>query len=161
MDMDSLEQIIDNAVSRHGLRIVYDIFTSYDLIPYLTDPDGNNWTEANLAGYVDGEPFETCLAYLAGDAKRSDLPHYEQVNSALAQLRFTGNGPVPLIVNRALGAIVLRWRSGSPENAGASIAYMLTALDDQAFGRLGGKWLDNAMATISEIIDEADNDQSG
>ena len=86
MDTDTLETIIDNAIERHGLRVVYNIFTSYDLIPCLVDAHGNYWTEPNLAGYVDGEPFETCLAYLAGDAKKEDLHDHMTHEIAIANL---------------------------------------------------------------------------
>lgn len=149
MNADHLETIIDNAIERHGLRVVYNIFTSYDLIPCLVDAHGNYWTEPNLAGYVDGEPFETCLAYLAGDAKKEDLPDYAAVNTGLLTLRNT----IPLEVNKALANAAARVYTAY------SIVYLLTALEDDVFGQLRKGWLESAKAVISEIIDDLDEER--
>ena len=152
MDTDTLEQIIDNAIERHGLRVVYNIFTSYDLIPCLVDAHGNYWTEPNLAGYVDGEPFETCLAYLAGDAKKEDLHDHMTYEIAIANLRY---GKITRLANRTLMAVTV----GDNLNIGASIVYLLIVLEDDVFGQLRKGWLDSAKAAISEIIDDLDEER--
>ena len=152
MDTDTLEQIIDNAIERHGLRVVYNIFTSYDLIPCLVDAHGNYWTEPNLAGYVDGEPFETCLAYLAGDAKKEDLHDHMTYEIAIANLRY---GEITRLANRTLMAVTV----GDNLNIGASIVYLLIVLEDDVFGQLRKGWLESAKAAISEIIDDLDEER--
>ena len=152
MNADHLETIIDNAIERHGLRVVYNIFTSYDLIPCLVDAHGNYWTEPNLAGYVDGEPFETCLAYLAGDAKKEDLHDHMTYEIAIANLRY---GKITRLANRTLMAVTV----GDNLNIGASIVYLLIVLEDDVFGQLRKGWLDSAKAAISEIIDDLDEER--
>ena len=155
MDTDTLEQIIDNAIERHGLRVVYNIFTSYDLIPCLVDAHGNYWTEPNLAGYVDGEPFETCLAYLAGDAKKEDLPDESTVYKGLL---YVSHDTIPLAVNGALAASAAGYRSPS-RTIGTSIVHLLTVLEGDVFGQLRKGWLESAKAVISEIIDDLDEER--
>ena len=152
MDTDTLEQIIDNAIERHGLRVVYNIFTSYDLIPCLVDAHGNYWTEPNLAGYVDGEPFETCLAYLAGDAKKEDLHDHMTHEIAIANLRY---GEITRLANRTLMAVTV----GDNLNIGTSIVHLLTVLEGDVFGQLRKGWLESAKAAISEIIDDLDEER--